>query len=350
MAFRDLFKKRTTNPGAEVITHPGTGVTASSLASPWSSGVAEGLIWADIFDHENRPVTRADAMRVPAIVAARNRVIEKLAGRPLVDYQGDTRSADQPTWMSRTDNKLALSPWHRMAATLDDLIFYGWSLWAVSRAADGSILEALHVPMDRWSTTAEGTIQFDGEDAPENQVILLAGPHEGLLNIAQDTIRGGLDLERAWRSRARNPAPNIILKEREDNGMTMEEAKPWLEAVSKARRNPDGATMFVPYKIDIDIPATGGVDHLETARNAIRLDVAAYFDLTAQSIEASKAQSTLTYETTATAEMQATDRMAFWSEPIEHRLSLDDVVARGRRVRFNFDRSDHPTTGTPAED
>lgn len=349
MAIRDLFRKRN-NTGPEVVKTPGTGVVASGIAAPWSPGVAEGLIWSDIFDADHRPLTRADALRVPAIAAARNRVIEKLAGRPLVDYVKTTPNPQQPAWMSRTDNRLAHSPWHRMAATLDDLIFYGWSLWAVARGADDQISEALHVPFDRWSTTTEGVILFDDEPAPEDQVILIPGPHEGILNLAADTIRGGLDLERAWRSRARNPLPNIILKEREDNGMTLEEARPYVKAVAEARRNPDGAVMFIPYKIEVEVPPTSAVDHLEQARNAIRLDVAGYFDATAQSIEASKNQSTLTYETAEASEAQTTNRMAFWSEPIEHRLSLDDVVPRGHSVRFNFDQITNPHTGTPTED
>lgn len=349
MAFRDLFKKRTGNPGSEVIAYPGSGVSASALQSPWASGVEQGLIWSDIFDAEHRPVTRADALRVPAIAAARNRVIEKLAGRPLVDYQGEQRTPKQPGWMSRTDNPLAVSPWHRMAATLDDLIFYGWSLWAVQRGVDG-VTEALHVPFERWSTTSDGTILFDDEPAPVDQVVLIPGPHEGLLNLAPDLIRGGLDLERAWRSRARNPAPNVILEEREENGMDLDEAKPYVQAVAAARRNPDGAVMFAPHKINVRIEGNSGESFLESARNAIRIDVAGYFDATAQGIEASKAQSTLTYETAETAEAQTTDRMAFWSEPIEARLSMDDVVPRGHRVRLDFTNATLSTTGTPAED
>jgi hypothetical protein len=349
MAFRDLFTRR--RPADSIVSStPGMGVTATGIASPWSESQLTGLVWSDIFDHENMPVTRAAALRVPAIAAARNRVIEKLAGRPLVDFTVTGRETDQPLWTSRTDSPLAMSPWHRMAATLDDLMFYGWSLWAVERSSTGSITQALHVPFERLSAQLDGTIQFDGEQVPADQVLLIPGPHEGILNCATDTIRAGLDLERAWRSRARNPAPNIILEEREDNGMTLDEARPYVEAVAKARRNPDGAVMFTPYKINARIEGNAGESFLESARNAIRIDVAAYFNLTAQSIEASKNESTLTYETAETADRQATDRMAFWSEPIEHRLSLDDVVPRGHRIRFNFQSSTNALTGTPTED
>lgn len=352
MAIRDLFKKRTGTPGTDGTARSGAGVPMY-LRSPHATTSPELLVYADIFGEGEGPLagrfTRAEAMKVPAIMAARNRVIEHLAGRPLVDYHATGRSDPQPTWLQRTDNRLAMSPYQRMVETLDDLIFEGMSLWAVTRDTTG-ISEALHVPFGWWSISPEGEITFDDKPAPADEVILIPGPHRGLLNIAQDTIRGGLDLERAWRSRARNPAPTMVLREREDNGMTLEEAKPYVEAVAQARRNPDGAVMFLPYRIELEIPATGTVDHLETARNAIRLDVAGYFDFTAQGIEASKNQSTLTYETAEQAEQQTADRMAFWSEPIEARLSMDDVVPRGHRVRFDFTDSNRSTTGTPAED
>lgn len=349
MALRDLFTKR---KGSSLDLDQIAGAPRY-VRSPHATGTPEALVYADVFgdsEHFGNTLTRADAMRVPAIATARNRVIEQLAGRPLVSYATTGRNSSQPAWMARTDNRLSMSPHQRMVETLDDLIFNGMSLWAVQRGADGAILEALHVPMDWWQLDPNGGVVFDGELAPADQVVLIPGPHRGLLNVAQDTIRGGMDLEKAWRARAKNPVPNIILKERDDNGMTLEEAKPYVDAVAAARQNPNGAVMFVPFKIDIEIPAGGNTDHLESARNAIRLDVAGYFDLSAQGIEAAKNQSTLTYETAETAEAQTADRMKFWSEPIEARLSMDDVVPRGHRTRFDFTDINRSTTGTPTED
>lgn len=367
MALRDLFKKRTRTPSTDGTGRVGAGVP-SYLSSPWASTSPEALVYADIFGEGEGPLanrhTRLDAMKVPAIMAARNRVIEHLAGRPIVDYltvntagmkpgeqvdETSGRVLAQPDWMTRTDDPLSMSPHQRLVNTLDDLIFDGMSLWAVTREG-GEIGRAMHVPFGWWSLTPDGEVVFDGETTNPDEVILIPGPHAGLLNLAQDTIQGGLDIERAWRSRARNPAPTMVLREREDNGMTPEEAKPYVEAVAQARRNPDGAVMFIPYKIELEIPAAGSIDHLESARNAIRLDVASYFDFTAQGVEASKAQSTLTYETAEQAEQQTADRMAFWSEPIEARLSMDDVVPTGHRVRFDFTDINRSTTGTPTED
>lgn len=313
------------------------------------------LVWNDYFGQLSphgsaRPYSRLDALRVPAIAASRNRIIEHLAGRPLVDYTPEGRAEQQPAWLTRTDNALAMSPYQRTVAMLDDHIFNGVSAFAVNRDAGGQITEALHIPFDRWHQDEYGVVFFDGKEVPEDQVIVIPAAHPGLLVAGRDLIEGGLALEQAWRARAKNPVPSIILNEREDNGMTMEEAKVYVDAVAQARSNPNGAVMFIPFKIDASFEEHSGESFLETARNAIRLDVAAHMNLTAQSVEASKAQSTLTYETAQQAEAQTADRMAFWSEPIEARLSLDDVVASKHRVRFDFTDSRKSTTGTYTED
>ncbi|GAA2841745.1 phage portal protein [Leucobacter komagatae] len=314
------------------------------------------LVWNDYFGQLSphgsaRPYSRLDALRVPAIAASRNRIVEKLAGRPLVDYlDTDERADPQPAWLSRTDDALAMSPYQRMVATLDDHIFNGVSAWAVRRGASDQITEAMHIPFDRWHQDEYGVVFFDGEEAPEDQVIVIPSAHPGLLVSGRDLIEGGLALEQAWRSRAQNPVPSIILQEREDNGMNPDEAKVYVDAVAAARSNPNGSVMFIPFKIDARFEEHSGESFLEAARNAIRLDVAAHMNLTAQSVEASKVQSTLTYETAEQAEAQTTDRMSFWSEPIEARLSLDDVVPKKQRVRFDFTNSRKSTTGTYTED
>ncbi len=348
MAFRDLFRPKPT-PGTRPIGAGG----GMRLRSPFSTTTPTELVYADVFPEGAWPkvYSRADAMRVPAIAAARNRVIEHLAGRPLVDHTTTGRAESQPAWLTSTRSVLAISPYQRLVETLDDLIFDGVSAWAVNRGAGGKITgDVVHIPFDRWTQDEYGTVFFDGEEVPEDQVLVIPAASTGLLHAGKDTIEGGLLIERAWRARARNPVPSIILKEREPNSMTQAEAKEWVDAIAEARRNPDGGVMFVPAVIDANFEEHSGESFLENARNAIRIDVANYFNLTAQSVEASKAQSTLTYETAETADAQTTDRMSFWSEPIEARLSLDDVVPSGHRIRFNFEAEHHPLTGTPTED
>lgn len=349
MALRDYFRSKPT-PGLKPFSAGG----GMRLRSPFAQTTPHELVYADVFPDGafgGKAFTRADAMKVPAIAAARNRVIEHLAGRPLVDHLAGAPAKTQPAWLTSTRSALAISPYQRMLASLDDHIFDGVTAWAVNRGANNQITgDAIHIPIDRWSMDEYGVFYFDGEEVPAEQVLVIPAAMPGLLHVAQETIEGGLAIERAWRARARNPVPSIILEEREADSMGQEEAEAWVGAIAAARRNPDGGVMFVPAKIAAKFEEHTGESFLENARNAIRIDVANYFNLTAQSVEASKAQSTLTYETAETADAQTTDRMAFWSEPIEARLSLDDVVPSGHRVRFNFASEHHPITGTPTED
>lgn len=349
MAFSDIFRKKPT-PGLQPFGAGG----GFRFRSPFPHTTPSELVYADVFPEGafgGKAFTRADAMKVPAIAAARNRVIEHLAGRPLVDHLADKPADKQPAWLTSTRSVLAISPYQRMVNTIDDHIFESVSAWAVNRGANGQITgDAIHIPFERWSMDEDGVVYFDGKEVPADQVLVIPHPGGGLLHVAKDTIEGGLAIERAWRARARNPVPSIILEEREPDSMTQLEAQEWVAAIAAARRNPDGGVMFVPAKINAKFEEHTGESFLENARNAIRIDVANYFNLTAQSVEASKAQSTLTYETAETADAQTTDRMSFWSEPIEARLSLDDVVPSGHRIRFNFADEHHPITGTPTED
>ena len=114
-----------------------TGSDRAGIVSPWSSTQLSSLPWNDIFDLDAFPVSRSEAMSVPAVAAARSIIITKLAGVPLRALRGDELlpADEMPTWLYRTDT--GDSTWHRMAQTLDDLLFYGDSLWIVERGANG---------------------------------------------------------------------------------------------------------------------------------------------------------------------------------------------------------------------
>lgn len=328
--------------------------TASGIVSPWSEGQLDSFVWADIYGLNVVPVTRKEAMSVPAVAASRHRIVQ-LADRPLRALRAAEDVTDKQSWLYRTNT--AVTPWQRLAATLDDWIFYGDSLWIVERGAksEGSayapILDAVHAPYDRWRVDPDTReILVDEQPVPAESVLYLAGPFEGLLNVASETVRASKALERAWASRVRNPSPTVILEEREDGTVTPKEAKTYTSAVSKALRDPDGAVMFVPQKINLRLESGGGIDVLDKARNAVRIDIANLLNLNASALDGAQAQSTLTYQTQQTETQELQDRLAFWTAPLEHRLSMDDVVPRGTRIRFDFATTTPAQTGTPTED
>src|SRR5690606_20760281 len=114
------------------------------LASPWTNREHLATIAnADWFGKSPEGVaTRLDAMRVPAIVKGRALIVGTLARQPLAKFRG-SELVDPEPWMYRTNT--AQAPRTRMLWTLDDLIFYGASLWAVERGARDQILDAIRV-------------------------------------------------------------------------------------------------------------------------------------------------------------------------------------------------------------
>lgn len=325
----------------------------SGIVSPWSEGELNKFVWSDIYGLEAAKVTRKEAMSVPAVAASRNRIVQ-LADRPLRAIRPDSDVTAKFAWLQRTDT--AVTPWMRMAATLDDCVFYGESLWVVERGAQqegsafGPIRDAIHVPYDRWQVDMNGQILIDDNPVDAQSVIYFPGPFEGLLNVAPETIRAAKALERAWSSRVRNPTPTVILEEKDDGTVSKKEATAYTTAVAKALRDPDGAVFYVPYKINLRLESEAGIEVLEGARNAVRIDIANFLNLNASALDGAKPQSSLTYETQQTESQELQDRLAFWTAPIEHRLSMDDVVPRGTRVRFDFATTTPAQTGTPTED
>lgn len=324
------------------------------IVSPWSEGELEKFVWSDILGLESVPVTRKEAMSVPAVAAARHRIVQ-LAARPLCALTADDADVTgNHRWLTRTDTPQ--TPWERIAHTLDDWIFYPWSLWLLARGAAtdgtlGQIGDARHVGYERWDINDDGEVEVDGEVVTPDRYLLLRGPFDGLLAAAPETIRAAKALERAWAARVRNPTPTVLVEEQNEGDFTKKEAKTYVTNIATALRNPDGAVLFVPAKAKVNLAhAEDGINVLTEARNAVRIDIANFLNLNASALDGAKPQSSLTYETQETEATELQDRMEFWTAPFEHALSVDAIVPRGTRVRFNFAPGTPPQTGTPTED
>jgi hypothetical protein len=324
------------------------------LASPFADTTLPQIAAADLFpgfDFSSMPVGRADAMKVPAVAKARNMLISTIAALPLRVLDKDGLVVEQPRWTSRTDTNM--TPWQRMAWTVDDLLFFGASLWSVTRGADGYPLTMERIPAELWTVT-NGTILVDGEPVDETQVVYFDGPHEGLLSLAAGTIRGGLDMERAWTARVASPIPAMELRETQDSGLTRPEIQGVVDAWNKARRDPKGSVGYVPYGFELVDHGTTDAALFEQGRNAVRTDIGAFANIPAAMLDASVTQASLTYQTQEGQRSEyLTSGAPFWSAPIAQRLSMDDVVTSGRRVRFDYGDLVAPTaapTGIPTED
>jgi hypothetical protein len=332
------------NLGANVLAlTPGASQTA--IRSPWSQGQLSTIVLSDIFGSANLPVTRAEAMSVPAVAKARH-LICGLSRQPLHTWRGPDQVED-PTFLYRTNSQTP--PTTRMLWTLDDLVFGGWSLWAVERGARAEILDAVRVPPERWSFNADGAVLVDSEPVDDaSSVVLFSAPFEGLLEAGAATVRAARNLERAWAKRVASPVPLTELHQVNEDPLEAAEihalTEEWAEMLDQG-----GGVGFTPYNIDARYPGNvGGTDLFIEGRNAVALDVGRLTSVAASLLEASLSTASLTYTTAqGTRDRFVDETAAFWLTPIEARLSMDDVVPRGQSIKFDLtDLLSLPPSGT----
>ena len=338
MALLDFLRGTRTNVRPDFLAGPNPAANAGIL-SPWSDGELNKFVWSDIFGVEYAPVTRMEALSIPAVAGGVNRIVGELANRSLRCLDGAGLLKTQPSWLSRTDT--GVSPYHRMVGILNDHIFDGDSLLSVKRGSDGkTILDAVHIPHWRWRIDPD-TFEFLVVEQPvqAGSVVYLPCSFPGLLNIASEKVRAAKNLERAVSNRLRNPTPTVLLEQQDDSELTKEEVQDYVKAVAAARRDPDGPVMFTPKSIRASFHGDSAPDLFENERNQLRLDIANFLNLDPDAIAGSKNASTLKYETDGSQQTALANRLTFWTAPIEAALSMDDVVPRGQRVRFDFGTS-----------
>lgn len=327
------------------------------LASPWVPYPShlEALVWADVFGTD-AILTRDVAMKVPAVARARHLIAPTIASFPLVVFRAAEQLPEQPTWTHRGST---LSPWHRMLWTIDDLIFHGWSLWLAVRGADGQLLEASRLPFDSWKfsddyTSIELRAGDDWRVASRDEVILIPGPHEGILQFGNEAIRQAADLsENAARSAAQ-PHAEVELHYTGDKELTQPQIDTFVENYARARRGEYGGVAFTNKWVEVKERGAASEHLLVEGRNAAAVEVARVVGIPAAMIDATTASAGLEYNTGETRNAQFLDYgLNAYMAAVCARLSSDDVVPRGQSTRMDTTewRNSLPTpTGPTTED
>lgn len=325
------------------------------VGSPWTTGDLSAIVWADVFGGEVVPVTRSVAMAVPAVAKARHVLCSVIGPLPLLSFAGETQDDPQPLWMQRTDGDL--SPFHRMVWTVDDLLHFGWSLWAARRGSvtDGSpLLAAARVPYDRWAIDSDGYITVDTQRVLAGQAILIPGPHGGLLNDSATIVGLARDNLQAAANAARNPNPNVDLHYTGDEPLDDATRDSLLTVWADARRGLNGGVGFTNKLVEARVLGSHLDKLLIEGRNADAVDIARAAGVTASSLDATAAGASLEYTTAATRNQELLDYgVKFYMDAITGRLSQDDCVPRGHRSAFDlteFTTLTPTPTGAPTSD
>lgn len=332
-------------------------------APNWPQFVIDDILGEEA---KNLPLTRTDAIGIPAVSKARNLLVATIASKPLValgpawrpiepgeeltisphliDARGMTQVLkEQPTWLYRTNN--AVSPYERMAWTVDDLIFYGVSLWLLERGAPAGddkrrpILNAEWCPPSRWTIKdVDGDLGIYVDDVPiaEDGCMLINSPFEGLLHVGKRTLRGARDVEDSWVGRAKNPIPMIDLHRTTDE-MTDTEVTNMVDDWATARTQPNGAIGSTPPSVEVQVYGELKPELMAEGRNNVRTDIGSFLNVRAAMLDGTIGIDSLTY-TTKDGERNLFYELdlPFWTDPIVARLSLDDIVPRGTRIRFDM--------------
>ena len=344
VGFFDIFRR------AQPIT-PINAAVALALESPHQSTSLAKVAYADYLGAPIGEVTREAALRIPAIKKARDVIVSIAASLPLVEHTNGVAVAG-PSWLTSTQS--GISPWHRLAYVIDDLLFYDWSALAVHRDETGKILDAVRIPFDRWAVNVDGTVTVDGRPALADTVVMIPGNGSGGLLLAAPTIRGAAAVEAAWIGRVRNPVPIMELHQVGDDELTDKEVEALLDAWAPSLTADSGAIGFTDSRVELKVHGNVNTDLFESGRNAIVLDIARLTGIPASILDGSQSTASLTYSTTEGKRNEFLDySLPMWLGPIEARLSLDDVSAAGSVIRFDkaaLTTDTTPTHTLPLED
>jgi hypothetical protein len=338
----------------------------------WTTSQLESLVWSDVLGTQAPlPMTRAEAMMVPAVARSRHLTAGAVAGCPLTTWAGPVQ-VESPGWAVSTDGQLGglpaarrralqltagQSPWWRMLWTLDDLIFYGASVWLVTafEGGDPAGLPArmARLPWATWSADDRGRITDpDGQPFTDNELRVIPGPHEGLVNFAARTIRTASVLDTAAADLARRPF-RTELHQTTDIELTKAERSDLIAKTRQALADNNGI-LFTNAAIETKDHPVDSADLMIDGRNAAAVDIARSVSIPASMIDATTAGASLTYETTAGRNAEWIDYgLSLYLDAVQSRLSMDDVLPAGQSEAFDttdLTALSVPATGLPRED
>jgi hypothetical protein len=244
--------------------------------------------------------------------------------------------------MYRTDG--VVSPNIRMTYTVDDLLFTGWSMWAKESDAAGFPLRMDRVERSRWYVDDGGAVIVDGVPVDAASVVIIPGPHEGILSFGRRTLTTAAELEEAVGKTARAPIPAMDLHQTTDVELTAAERASMVTDWIAARRGDNGGVAFTNAAVEARVLGSPAENLLIEGRNASAVDVARLCGVPAALIDATNAGASLTYETVGGRNAEFLDYGVLpYMLAIAGRLSLDDVVPRGKRVEFDTATLTNPT-------
>lgn len=293
------------------------------------------------------PVSRAEALSVPACMRALNLVTTTVAGLPLERITPDAvrmdlgwleqPEADRPRFKTFND-------------TLLDLYMDGRAYWRITqRLADGSpaMGGVEYLPLDRIGEgpTKDHPLTVDGKPIPARDVVGFHGWHDGIRRHGARILRTALALEKAAKRYADTPMPSTILRNTSTYELDDAEIDALIAGVKKHRN--EEAIGYINAGLEVEEVGWNSRDmQLVEARQFTASQIANLVGVPAGLVAgANTSGSSLTYQSVTQENRGLID---FGLTPaiktLEARLSMSDVMGkawtnqvtpRGTVVRFN---------------
>jgi len=247
------------------------------------------------------------------------------------------------SWMTRPDPKVTRN--FIMAKTARDLILYGRAFWMItSRYSTGFPATFQWLPANlcdtpdnappEWFGPAE-RVQFNGQPLDVSQLVQFHSGSQGIIYQGRRAIQIALRLDQSAERFATNEIAAGYLQQKGGEPMSGEELAEMAAAWAQNRRtNSIGAlnehVSFTSFDTDPSkLQLVEGREY-QTKELSRLMDIPAYL----LAID----QSGMTY---ANAQQARQDLILFGARPILHaieeRLSMDDILPRGRHVAFALD-------------
>jgi hypothetical protein len=282
-------------------------------------------------------VTRDEALSVPAVHRARNKICSTISTLPLKTYNAKFELIDNPLLReidpSRTNSAV-------LSDTLEDLFLYKYAYWRVlQRSSDGFPYYMEHVAFDRVSEQVKDgrvIIFIDGEQESWENVRKFESPNPGFLKHGGRVVKRALDLDVTSAKFARNPrpldyfTPSDDVDPLDDNGIRafLQKWKLWL------RNNVTGYVPAGMKYVSVDQPTPAELQLIE-AQKQVGLSIANMTGIDPEEFGIST--TSRTYSNVQDRRKDNVNEVyAPYMSAISERLSKGDVTKRGHQVFFDL--------------
>lgn len=355
VGFFDLFR-RAAVPAGRMSAPPAAGRFSVFVPPEMLEAMGGGGLIA-------RPISRQEALQVPAVARARNLICGSLGSLPIRVHAPDLSLAQGQFLVPRPDPDIPHSV--VMAQTIEDLLFEGVAWWRVTaRRADGFPVEAQHVPINSVNVVPtgirpsrqlvspdvhipiDGDVYIDGIRQRDIDVIRFDSPNPPLLVHAARAIRICLLLDSTAAMYANESVPLGYFTPRDPNAEEApdDEIEQTLDDFQAARK--EHAYAYVPGALDFK---TAGLNpeqlQLASARQHAVLEIARATGIDPEELGVSTTSRTYSNQVQR---WQALINLTFgaYVSAVQDRLSMRDVVPPGftSRIDFSgFNRGDEQT-------